>query len=45
VNGQAQLLEIVHALGPAGGLARHLDGRQQERDQDRDDRDDNEKLD
>ena len=42
---QAELLEVVDALSPASGLACRLDGRQQERDQDRDDRDDDQELD
>ena len=39
-GGQTQLLEIVGALGAAGGFARTLHGRQQQGDQHRDDRDD-----
>ena len=42
---QAELLEVVDALGAAGRLAGRLDGRQQQRDQDGDDGDDDEQLD
>ena len=45
VHGQADLLQIVDALGPPCGFARRLNGRQQEGDQDRDDGDDDQKLD
>ena len=40
VERQAELLEIVDALGTAGGLAGRLHGGQQQGDQDGDDRDD-----
>ena len=40
VQAQAHLLEIVGALDAAGRLAGGLDGRQEQGDQDRDDRDD-----
>jgi len=39
VECQAQLLQVVDALGSPRGLARRLNCRQQQRDQDRDDRD------
>jgi hypothetical protein len=42
---QAKLLEIVHALGAAGGLAGRLHGRQQQSNQDADNCNDHEKLD
>ena len=45
LRGQGQLLQVVDALGPAGGLARGLDGGQQEGDQDGDDGDDDQQLD
>ena len=45
VHGQADLLQVVDALRPAGGLPRRLDRREQEGDQDRDDGDDDEQLD
>ncbi len=44
-DGQAELLEVVGALGAAGGLAGALHGRQQQGDQHGDDRDDDQKLD
>ena len=44
-GGQRDLLEVVRALGASGGLAGRLDGGQQQRDQDRDDRDHHQKLD
>ena len=44
-DGQRDLLEVVDALRAARGLARRLDGRQEERDQDGDDRDHDQKLD
>ena len=34
-NADPELHEIVAALGPPGGLPRGLDGRQEQRDQDR----------
>jgi hypothetical protein len=33
VEGQAELLEVVQALGSSGGLARGLDCRQQKRNE------------
>ena len=42
---QAELLEVVDALRPPGGLARRLDGGQEQCDQDGDDRDDDQELD
>jgi hypothetical protein len=39
VQGQADLLEIVRAARPPGGFPRLLNGGQQQRDQDRDNRD------
>jgi hypothetical protein len=39
VQRQADLLEVVGALDPPRGLARRLDGRQEQADQDGDDRD------
>jgi hypothetical protein len=39
VQGQADLLQVVGALGPPSGLAGGLDGGQEQADQDRDDRD------
>jgi hypothetical protein len=42
---QPDLLEIVLALRPAGGLPGALHGRQQEADERRDDRDHDQKLD
>src|SRR5262249_14985668 len=44
-EGQAELLEVVGALGAARGLARRLDGREQQGDQDGDDGDDDQQLD
>jgi hypothetical protein len=44
-RGQADLLQVVGALGPAGGLPRGLHRRQQQRDQDADDGDDHQQLD
>ena len=44
-EGQADLLEVVGALGPAGRLTRRLHRGQQQRDQDRDDGDDDQQLD
>ena len=40
VHGQADLFEVVLALGAAGRLAHLLDGRQEEADEDCDDRND-----
>ena len=45
LNGQADLLEIVLALGAAGRFAGGLDRWQQERYQDANDRDDNQQFD
>ena len=45
VQGDADLLEVVGALGPAGRLAGRLDGRQQQGDQHADDGDDHQQLD
>ena len=45
VHGQADLLQIVDALGPPSGFACRLNGREQQRNQDRDDGDDYQKLD
>jgi hypothetical protein len=45
VEGEPVLLEVVDALGTPGGLARRLDGGQQESDQDGDDGDDDEEFD
>jgi hypothetical protein len=42
---QADLLEIIRALRSPGSLARRLNGRQQERDQDADDRNHDQQLD
>ena len=44
-EGQADLLQVVGALGAPGGLARGLDGGQQQGDQDGDDGDDDQQLD
>jgi hypothetical protein len=38
VEGQTDLLEVVDALAPPGGLTGGLDGGQEKGDQDRDDR-------
>ena len=45
VQGQADLLEVVDALDPPRRLAGRLDGRQQQGDQDRDDRDHHQQFD
>jgi hypothetical protein len=45
LDGQADLLEIIGALGAAGRLAGGLHGGQQEGDQDADDRDHDQQLD
>ena len=45
VHGDPELLQVVDALGAAGGLAGRLHGGQQEADQDRDDRDHDQQLD
>src|SRR5439155_27385786 len=44
-HGDADLLEVVGALRPAGGLAGRLDRWQQQGNEDRDDGDHHEKLD
>ena len=44
-RGQAELLEVVHALRAAGRLACRLHGGQEQRDQDRDDRDHDQQFD
>ena len=45
MHGQTDLLEIVDALGAAGGFASRLHGGQEQRDQDGDDGDHHQKLD
>jgi glyoxylase-like metal-dependent hydrolase (beta-lactamase superfamily II) len=45
VDRQRELLQVVLAAQPGGGLAHLLHGRQQQPDQDRDDRDHDEQLD
>jgi hypothetical protein len=45
VQREAELLEVVGALDAAGRLSGGLDGRQQQRNQDGDDRDHHQKLD
>jgi hypothetical protein len=45
VNRDAELLQVVRALRPGGGLADLLNGREEEADQDRDDRDHHQQLD
>jgi hypothetical protein len=45
VHCQAELLEVVGALEAASRFPRRLNGRQQETDQHRDDRDHDQKLD
>jgi len=42
---EAELLQIIEALRAAGGLARRLDGGQEQRDQDGDDGNDDQQLD
>jgi hypothetical protein len=44
VECQADLLEVISALGAPGGFTGLLNGRQEERDQERQDCDDDEKL-
>src|SRR5262249_46653655 len=44
VEGQADLLEIVGTLGPGRRLPHFLDGRQEQADEDRDDRDHHQQL-
>jgi hypothetical protein len=45
VHGQADLLQIVDALDAPRGFTRRLNGRQQKRDQNRNDGDDDQELD
>ena len=45
VEGNTNLLEVVDALDPPGGLAGRLHRRQEQRDQHGDDRDDDQELD
>src|SRR5260370_887411 len=45
VQGKAQLLQVIHALRPPRGLPSRLYGGEQQGDEDRDDGDDNQKLD
>jgi hypothetical protein len=45
VQRNAELLEIIPALGTAGSLASGLNGRQQQRDEDADDRNHDQQLD
>ena len=45
VQGQADLLQVVDALGAAGGLARRLHGGQEQADQDGDDGDHHQQFD
>src|SRR5262249_29264007 len=45
VDGQAELFEVVDALGAPGRLARRLDGREQQGDQYRNNCDDDQELD
>jgi hypothetical protein len=45
VHRPADLLQVVDALHPPRRLARRLNGGQEERDQDRDDRDHDQQLD
>jgi hypothetical protein len=42
--GQPQLFEVVFALSSAGSLPRLLDGRQEQRNENRDNRDDDEEF-
>jgi hypothetical protein len=42
---QSNLLQIVAALGAAGRLARHLNGGQEQSDQDADDSEDHQQFD
>jgi hypothetical protein len=44
VQRQSKLLQVIAALGSPGSLTRLLDGRQQQSDQDRDDRDHDQQL-
>jgi hypothetical protein len=45
VSGQTQLLQVVFALGTTSGFASLLDGRQQQRHKNRDDRDHHQQFD
>jgi hypothetical protein len=45
VHGEADLLEVVHALGAGGGLADLLHRRQEQPDEDGDDGDDDDQFD
>jgi hypothetical protein len=45
VAGKAELRDVVDALGAAGGLTSSLDGGQEQRHQDTNDRDDHEQFD
>ena len=45
MQGEADLLEVVDALRPAGGLAGRLHGGQQQGDEDRNDGDHDQELD
>ena len=45
VDGQADLPQVVHALGAGGGLAHLLDGGQEQADEDGDDGDHHQQLD
>jgi len=45
VEGDAKLLKVLAALHPAGRFARTLNGRHEEGNEDRDDSNDDEKLD
>ena len=45
MQAQAELLEVVDALGPTGGLAGGLDGGEEQADEDGDDGDDDQQLD
>jgi len=42
---ESELLEVILALGPPGGLACRLHGREQEADEDADDRDHHQEFD
>ena len=45
VQANPNLLQVVLTLGPSGGFAHFLNGREQESDENRDDRDDDEQFD
>jgi hypothetical protein len=45
VEGEADLLEVVRALGATGGLARRLHGRKQKRNEHGNDSDNHEQFD